>query len=158
MELFEIQGLFFSVGGGRRRVCGLCRSQNCGGPGCILGCEVLGYFVAWEEIWGRDHVTSLWMTSATFSWRGQNCKTFSYCALINEALEHGEHTRTLLKDELGEGEQPRFIKSLFWNLKKKKKLDLRERPNLGPNEYFFSNMGSLIMKYGPRPWILYRLS
>lgn len=41
--------------------------------------------------------------------------------------------------------------------KKKKKLDLRELPNLGPNEYF-SNMGSLIMKYGPRPLILYRLS
>lgn len=76
------------------------------------------------------------MTSATFLWRGHNCKTFSCYALINEALEHGEHTRMLLKDELEEGEQPRFIKSLFWNLKKKK-LDPRERPNLGPNEYFF---------------------
>lgn len=47
--------------------------------------------------------------------------------------------------------------NLYFGILKKKKLDLRELPKLGPNEYFFSNMGSLIMKYGPRPWILYRL-
>lgn len=27
--------------------------------------------------------------------------------------------------------------NLYFGIKKKKELDLRERPNLGPNEYFF---------------------
>lgn len=34
----------------------------------------------------RRHVTSLWMASATFIWRGQKWKTFSYYALINGNL------------------------------------------------------------------------
>ena len=52
-----------------------------------------------------------------------------------------------------------FIKSLFWNFKKldKTNFDLRELPNSGPNENF-SNVGSLIMKNGWRPLIVYRLS
>lgn len=47
----------------------------------------------------------------------------------------------------------------FGILKKldKTNFDLRELPNLGPNENF-SNVGSLIMKNGWRPLIVYRLS
>lgn len=78
---------------------GMFCGKRCGGVGADL----------------RRHVTSLRMTSATFFWRGQSCKTFSYYALINENLQRGEHTQTLLKDELGESEESRFIKSLFWN-------------------------------------------
>lgn len=39
----------------------------------------------------------------------------------------------------------------------KTNFDLRELSNLGPNE-IFSNVGSLIMKNGLRPLIVYRLS
>lgn len=65
-----------------------------------------------------------------------------------------------MKMDLQKREKERyFIKSLFWNSKKldKTNFDLRELPNLGPNENF-SNVESLIMKNGWRALIVYRLS
>lgn len=123
-----------------------------GGAGCFPGCEVMVYSVVND---GRhrsrsEEVISLRMTSVTCFW---NCKPFSYYALLNESLRHGEHPQMLLKDEQEESEEPHVMKSLFRILFFFLKL-IRELPNLSPNDFLifiFSNMGSLTLKYSPRP-------
>lgn len=88
-------------------------------------------------------------------------KTGGKCTVKCDVYTSREcNSRMQRNDELAlEKAEIYFIKSLFWNLKKldKTNFDLRELPYLGSNE-IFSNVGSLIMKNGLRPLIVYRLS
>lgn len=72
-----------------------------------------------------------------------------------------EFIKREVRDELAEKRGSRHISlNLYFGIIKKidkTNADLREVPNLGPNENF-SNVGSLIMKNGWRPLIVYSWS